>query len=101
MTKPMGKFLPLTRPHDAADCFRMKGETINQDNFRKKTTEAMALSMYGVELLENIKHHLFACKIEKQQRHTFGTFKKSLCHSFWRNPIPFLGKIMPHHIGQY
>ena len=35
MTRPMSKFLPLTRPQDATDrkirCFRRKGETINQD----------------------------------------------------------------------
>ena len=45
--------------------FRRKGERFNQDMIlEKKTSEAMALSMYVVELLDNIKHHLFACKIE-------------------------------------
>ena len=54
MTRPMSKFLPLTRPHDAADrkisCFRRKRETINQDIIleKKTTTEAMALSMGGI-----------------------------------------------------
>jgi len=98
MTRQNSKFLPLTRPRVAADrkirCFRRKVETLNQDiSLEKKTTEAMALSMYGVELLDNINYHLFACKIEEQQRPAFNTFKKSmLCHSFWKNPIPYFAR---------
>ena len=52
MTRPNSKFLPLTRPRDAADrkirCFRRKVETINQDiSLEKNNRRYGSVNVWG------------------------------------------------------
>ena len=75
---------------------------INQDIIfeKKTTTEAMALSMYRVELLDNINTTYSPGRSNNSRDYLIDVLEEFMPF-FLEKPIPFLCKIMLHHIGQY